>query len=122
MGQYLENVYSAYLAGDADQIGQALEELIAETIKKPGDWELLEDLARAYFCMERYKETTAVCEELTGLDPGRPEPLEIAAQAHFFGGEYDAAILKAKRALELNPDSPIAEHVLRHAEKRKEAT
>ncbi len=118
MGQYLEKIQQALIEDNGELVEKTLEELLAAKSANPGDARLLEDLARAYFALDRHVAAAAVCEELVGLEEERPEPYEIAAQAFFFKKDYEKASELARRALGLNPISPLAEHLLRHAEKK----
>lgn len=98
---FKENLGFAYVySGDYDNGQKLLQELIA---RRPGDKELIMDVATAFYDSKKYDKSLEFCQKLLELDMKDGKALYQAGLCFQKKGEVERGMLMCDKAIELDP-------------------
>ncbi|MEN9570205.1 MAG: hypothetical protein RL172_1436 [Bacteroidota bacterium] len=98
---YIENLgYACIYAGQAEEGEQLLNELVA---KRPGDKQLLRDMADAFYQKKLYSKSLDFCQKLMEMDMKDGKALYQAGLCFQKMGEKDKGQAMCDQAIELDP-------------------
>jgi len=92
--------YSYIYAGEFDKGEKILLDLMA---KRPGNKDILRDIAQAYYDQKLYDKSLEFCQKLMELDPKDGKALYQAGQCFIKKGQKDRGQAMCDKAIELDP-------------------
>lgn len=98
---FKENLGFSYIYSGEFEKGEKLVTEIME--KKPGNKDLLRDVADAYYQIKKYDKTLEFCQKLLEMDKNDGKALYQAGQCFIKKGEKDRGQAMCDKAIELDP-------------------